>query len=131
METTLFEIKDQYDNSLKDFNMNVDYELAYLTTTGDRVPALSQVSNVGSAMYNPDMLPQKPANFKCLELTTRVQCQFYTVDQDTREIYATTASGIKIPARKKKITQAQRIERAKSKGEDKRNALLARFGATN
>ena len=131
METTLFEIKDQYDNSLKDFNMNVDYELAYLTTTGDRVPALSQVSNVGSAMYNPDMLPQKPANFKCLELTTRVQCEFYTVDQNTREIYATTASDIKIPARKKKITQAQRVKEARIKSEDKLNALLARLRATN
>ena len=127
METTLFEVKDQYENSLKDFKMNVDYELAYLTQSGEKVTALSQTSNVGRAMYNPDTLPQKPADFKCLELTTRINCMFYTVEQKTREIYSDKVSGVKISARKKKITKAQKVERAKDKGVEKRDALLAKF----
>lgn len=128
METTLFEVQDQYENSLKDFKMNVDYELAYLTQSGEKITALSQSSNVGRAMYDPDTLPQKPADFKCLELTTRINCMFYTVDQKRREIYSKEASGVKISARKKKITKAQKIQRAKDKGVEKRDALVAKFG---
>ena len=124
---TLFVLEDQYKNSLKDFPMNVDYALAYLTTDGQSVPALSGTTDKGSVMYDPNALPGTPANFKCYELRTDVQCQFYRVDQNMREIYGNTAANQKILAQKKKITAQERAMRLQSKVASKNQALQNRF----
>lgn len=124
---TLFELEDQYKNSLKDFNMTVDYQLAYLTTDGQSVPALTGVANVGSAMYDPNGLPALPPNFRCYQLSTQVMCDFYKVDQNEREIYGNTAANQKILAQKKKITDQQRAFRVQTKVADKLQALANRF----
>lgn len=124
---TLFELEDQYNNSLKDFSMNVDYALAYLTTDGQSIPALSGTTDKGSATYDPSTLPNVPANFRCSQLTTAVQCQFYTVNQPDRELAANAPTGVKIPAQKKKITAKQRAEALGKKVASKNQALKNRF----
>jgi hypothetical protein len=124
---TLFELEDQYNNSLKDFDMTVDYSLAYLTTDGQSIPALSGTSTKGSAMYDPSTMPAIPPNFRCLQLTTGVQCEFYKVDQTDREIFNPAPVDVKIPAQKKKITAQQRAERVQSKVAAKTQALQNRF----
>jgi hypothetical protein len=126
---TLFELEDQYKNSLKDFNMNVDYALVYLTTDGNSIPALSGTSTKGSAAYDPSTLPNVPDNFRCSQLTTNVQCQFYKVDQPDRELSSNAPKDVKIPAQKKKITAQQRAERVQSKVAEKNQALQNRFTA--
>ena len=126
---TLFELEDQYQNSLKDFEMNVDYALAYLTTDEQEVNVLTGTASVGKAEYDPATLPSVPANFKCSRLTTNVQCQFYAVDQTDREIYNATPTDQKITAQKKKITAAQRALRVQSKTQTKLQEVIARFGA--
>jgi hypothetical protein len=126
---TLFELEDQYKNSLKDFDMTVDYSLKYLTTDGNSIPALSGTTDKGSAMYDPSTLPNVPANFKCSQLTTNVQCEFYRVDQKERELTANDPKDVKIPAQKKKITAQQRAERVQSKVVAKTQALQNRFSA--
>jgi hypothetical protein len=126
---TLFELEDQYKNSLKDFDMTVDYSLAYLTTDGNSIPALSGTTDKGSAMYDPNVLPAVPANFKCSQLTTNVQCDFYRVDQTSREIYEQVVKDQKILAQKKKITAQERAKIVRSKVEAKTQALQNRFAA--
>jgi hypothetical protein len=126
---TLFELEDQYKNSLKDFDMTVDYSLAYLTTDGQSIPALTGTTDKGSAMYDPNTLPNVPANFKCSQLTTNVQCEFYKVDQTDREIYKQVVTNEKILAQKKKITAKERAERVQSKVAAKTQALQNRFAA--
>jgi hypothetical protein len=124
---TLFELEDQYKNSLKDFSMNVDYALAYLTTDGNSIPALSGTTDKGSAMYDPSTLPNVPANFRCSQLTTNVQCQFYKVDQPARELSTNAPTDVKIPAQKKKITAKERAMAVSSKVMAKTQALQNRF----
>jgi hypothetical protein len=124
---TLFELEDQYQNSLRDFEMTVDYSLAYLTTDGQSIPALSGTTDKGSAMYDPNILPNVPANFRCSQLTTNVQCEFYRVDQTGREIYNATPVNEKITAIKKTISPAQRAARVQNKVADKTQALQNRF----
>jgi hypothetical protein len=127
---TLFELEDQYKNSLKDFDMTVDYALAYLTTDGQSIPALSGTTDKGSAMYDPSTMPAIPPNFRCSQLTTNVQCDFYTVDQTGREIYEQVVKDQKILAQKRKITAQQRAMRVQSKVADKTQALQNRFSNT-
>jgi hypothetical protein len=124
---TLFELEDQYNNSLKDFSMNVDYALTYLTTDGNSISALSGTTDKGSAAYDPSTLPNVPANFRCSQLTTNVQCQFYKVDQPDRELSSNAPTGVKIPAQKKKITAQQRAARVQSEVAEKNQALQNRF----
>ena len=124
---TLFELEDQYKNSLKDFNMNVDYALVYLTTDGQSIPALSGTSEKGSATYDPSELPQVPKYFRCSQLTTNVECQFYTVDQNNRELKANAPTDVKITAQKKKITPEQRAAAIQNKVTKKNQALQSRF----
>jgi hypothetical protein len=124
---TLFELEDEYKNSLKDFDMTVDYELVYLTTDGQSVPVLAGSTNVGSALYDPSTLPAAPDNFRCSQLTTDVQCDFYTVNQTEREIFDTAPVNQKIIAQKKKITAQQRVMRIQSKVTAKIQALQNRF----
>jgi hypothetical protein len=127
---TLFELEDQYKNSLKDFSMNVDYALVYLTTDGNSIPALSGTTDKGSAKYDPKTLPKVPKNFRCSQLTTNVQCQFYTVKQTDRELSTSAPTDVKITAEKKKITPDQRAERVQSKVAEKNQALQNRFSNT-
>lgn len=124
---TLFELEDQYNNSLKDFSMDVDYTLAYLTTDDNSIPALSGTTDKGSAMYDPNTLPGIPANFKCSQLTTNVECEFYTVDQNNRELTANAPKDVKIPAQKKKITPEERAKAIQNKVAEKNQALQGRF----
>lgn len=105
---TLFVLEDQYNNSLQDFPMTVDYELVYLTTDGQSLSALMGTTDKGSVMYDPNTLPGIPANFKCSQLTTNVQCDFYRVDQTDRELAANAPIGVKIPAQKKIISAQER-----------------------
>jgi hypothetical protein len=126
---TLFELEDQYKNSLKDFNMNVDYALVYLTTDGQSIPALSGTTDKGSASYDPSTLPNVPANFRCSQLTTNVTCEFYRVDQPDRELTADAPKDVKITAQKKKITAQQRAEKVQAKVAEKNQALQNRFTA--
>lgn len=125
---TLFVLEDQHKNSLKDFPMSVNYELAYLTTDGQAVSALTGKTDKGSVMYDPDALPSIPANFKCSQLTTDVQCDFYTVDQNQREIYKQVVTNEKILAQKKKISAQERAMILKSKVASKNQALVQRLG---
>jgi hypothetical protein len=125
---TLFELEDQYKNSLKDFDMTVDYSLAYLTTDGQSIPALSGTSTKGSAMYDPSTMPAIPPNFRCSQLTTNVECEFYKVDQTDREIYEQVVKDQKILAQKKKITAQQRVMRVQGKVAQKTQEVIARFG---
>ena len=124
---TLFELEDQYKNSLKDFSMNVDYTLAYLTTDGNSIPALSGTTDKGSAAYDPSTLPNVPANFKCSQLTTNVTCEFYRVDQKERELTANDPKDVKITAQKKKITAKERAKKVQAKVAAKTQALQNRF----
>jgi hypothetical protein len=124
---TLFELEDEYKNSLKDFDMAVDYELAYLTTDGQSVPVLAGSTNVGSALYDPSTLPAVPPNFRCSQLITDVQCDFYTVNQTEREIFNTAPVNQKIIAQKRSITTQQRVMRIQSKVTAKIQALQNRF----
>jgi hypothetical protein len=124
---TLFELEDRYQNSLKDFEMTVNYELAYLTTDGQSVTALSGTSNVGLAMYDPNNLPAVPPNFRCSELTTELECDFYRLSQTTREIIDTAPVNQKITAQKRKIPAEERVMRIQSKLVDKLQALQNRF----
>jgi hypothetical protein len=124
---TLFELKDQYNNSLKDFDMTVEYNLAYLTTDGQSIPALSGTTDKGSAVYDPKTLPAVPNNFRCSQLTTNVQCDFYRVDQTDREIYKQVVTNEKILAQKKKITAKKRAEIVQKKVANKTQALQNRF----
>ena len=126
---TLFELEDQYKNSLKDFNMNVEYSLAYLTKDGQSIPALTGTTDKGSAAYDPSTLPDKPNNFRCSELTTNVQCQFYKVDQPDRELSTNAPTDVKIPAQKKKITPEKRTALVKGKVDNKNQVLKNRFEA--
>jgi hypothetical protein len=128
---TLFELEDQYKNSLKDFSMNVDYALTYLTTDGNSIPALSGTTDKGSAAYDPKTLPNVPANFRCSQLTTAVQCQFYKVDQPDRELSTSVPTDVKIPAQKKKITPEQRAAAIQSKVLQKTMDIQNRFSKKN
>lgn len=125
---TLFELQDPYNNSLKDFTMNVDYSLKYLTTDGQEAEVLSGTSTKGSAAYDPATLPAVPTNFRCSKLTTNVQCEFYRVDQTDREIFKPAPTDVRITAQKKKIDAAKKVERIKSKNEVKLQQVTARFG---
>jgi hypothetical protein len=124
---TLFELEDQYQNSLRDFEMTVDYSLAYLTTDGQSIPALSGIATIGSAMYDPSTMPAVPANFRCSQLTTIVTCEFYRVDQTEKEIYEQVVKDQKILAQKKKITAQQRAMKVQGKVAEKTQALQNRF----
>ena len=124
---TLFVLEDQHKNSLKDFPMSIDYELAYLTTDGQSVSALKGTSDKGSVMFDPNALPAIPANFKCSQLTTDVQCPFFRVNQNTIEINKQVVGNEKIFAKKKNISAQERAMRVKSKVESKNKALQNRF----
>jgi hypothetical protein len=126
---TLFELEDQYQNSLKDFEMTVNYNLAYLTTDGNSIPALSGTSTKGSAMYDPNTLPAIPPNFRCSQLTTELQCEFYSLNQTEREIFNTAPINQKIIAQKKKITAQQRAMKVQDKVATKLQLLQNRFNS--
>jgi hypothetical protein len=124
---TLFKVQDEYGNSLENFEMDVNYELAYVNKDGSTQSAWIGQSTTGRGEYDPNALPPVSSDFYCMRLTTDVKCNFYNTPGKDAIIKTPFVTEQNIRVNKKKISELEKKKRLTSKKTKLINAALQKI----
>jgi hypothetical protein len=124
---TLFKVQDEFGNSLEEFTMGINYDLAYINKDGSEQSVLTGTAQTGRGEYDPASLPAAGSDFYCMRLRTNITCDFYKNpdrdifinDPELKEQYVAVS--------KKELTPEQKKERVRGKQEKMKNAFLQKI----